>query len=98
MDEKDKGKKKVATAVKYDAKWSAPRLIAKGVGLVAERILETARKHDIPIHFDPDLTNLLSKLQLESEIPADLYQAVAEILSVIYRANRDKAKDIVFKS
>ncbi len=96
MSEEEKKERKKATAVKYDAeKFKAPRLIAKGVGLVAERILEAAKKHDIPIHFDPDLANLIFKLQLDSEIPGDLYQAVAEVLAVIYRANRDKAAGIL---
>ncbi len=98
MSEEVKEKRRKATAIKYNAEdWSAPRLIAKGVGLVADRILEAARKHDIPIHFDPDMTNLLFKLQLDSDIPADLYQAVAEILAVVYRANNDKAQGIPFK-
>ena len=95
MSEEEKEERKRAAAIKYDAgKWDAPRLIAKGVGLIAEKILETARKHDIPIHFDPDLSKLLSKLELDSDIPADLYQAVAEVLAVIYKANKEKAKRI----
>jgi flagellar biosynthesis protein len=88
---KDEGDKERphAAAIKYDPeKDRAPKLTAKGFGLVAERILEVARKYDIPIRRDADLSMLLSKLKLESEIPSDLYRAVAEILAVIYRVEQ----------
>ncbi len=92
-NETEKPRKKTAAAIKYDSKkWKAPRLVAKGVGLMAERIIEIARERAIPIHFDPDLSALLAKLELESDIPTELYQAVAEVLAVIYRANRAKAE------
>ena len=66
---------------------NAPRLVAKGTGEIAERILALAREHNIPIHQDPDLLTVLSQLDLEKEIPSELYQPIAEILSFVYRVN-----------
>jgi flagellar biosynthesis protein len=82
-----------AAALKYNPpEDSAPRLIAKGRGEIAERILALARKHRIPIREDPDLIAVLSQLDLDKEIPSELYKPIAEILSFIYRVN-EKAKN-----
>jgi flagellar biosynthesis protein len=64
---------------------AAPRVTAKGSGHVAERILELARQHYIPVRQDKDLVQVLSLLDLNQEIPANVYQAVAEILAFVYR-------------
>jgi flagellar biosynthesis protein len=71
----------------------APRVTAKGSGVVAEKILEIARKHFIPVRQDRNLIQVLSLLDLNEEIPPAVYQAVAEILAFIYRASRPDAKD-----
>lgn len=77
-----------AVALGYDAaEDAAPRVLAQGSGLVAERILELAREHGIPIHDDPDLAALLAQVQPGTEIPEHLYRAVAEVLAFIYRVN-----------
>jgi flagellar biosynthesis protein len=77
-----------AAAIKYDAtKDAAPRVIAKGRGTIAERIIELANKNNIPIQSDPALVEVLSKLDIDDEIPMELYKAVAEILAFIYSAN-----------
>ena len=77
-----------AVALKYrPPDDTAPRLIAKGRGEIAERILQLAKKHNIPIREDPDLLVVLSQLDLDKEIPADLYKPIAEILSFVYRVN-----------
>lgn len=81
-----------AAALKYrPPEDSAPRLIARGRGEIAERILDLAREHNIPIREDPDLIAVLSQLDLDKEIPAELYKPIAEILSFVYRVN-EKAK------
>jgi len=67
----------------------APVVVAKGLGRVAERILELAREHGVPIHEDADLVELLAKLDLQREIPPEAYVVVAEILAFIHRANAD---------
>ncbi len=79
---------KLAAAIRYDsAKDDAPRLTAKGRGHMAERIIELARQHNIPIRTDRALVNILSKLDLDQHIPPELYRAVAEILAFVYSAN-----------
>ena len=78
-------KQNKAVALKYQPKLeNAPRVIAKGKGKVADRIIEIAREHDVYIHDDPDLIEVLSQLDLKDEIPPDLYIVVAELLAFVY--------------
>lgn len=67
---------------------AAPRLVAKGQGMLAERILELAREHKIPVEQDADLVALLEPLDVNRVIPPELFQAVAILLATLYRANR----------
>jgi flagellar biosynthesis protein len=77
-----------AVALKYDrAKDKAPRVIAKGRGDIAEKIIEIAKEHDVPLYEDKNLIQILEALDLETEIPPELYRAVAEVLAFIYRLN-----------
>ncbi len=81
-------KPKVAAAIRYDAaRDDAPRLTAKGQGHVAERIIELARQHNIPVRSDKALIQILSQLDIDRHIPPELYKAVAEILAFVYSAN-----------
>ncbi|MDI6752210.1 MAG: EscU/YscU/HrcU family type III secretion system export apparatus switch protein [bacterium] len=75
-------KKAVALRYKMDRD-RAPLLVAKGQGQVAERIIEIAREHKIPIHIDPDLALILSKLYLDEEIPPSLYNAIASVIAFV---------------
>jgi flagellar biosynthesis protein len=87
-DRRRSGKKKQAVALRYDRQQEqAPRVVAKGRGDVAERILRLAREHGIPIHEDKDLIEILSRLDVYQEIPPATYVVVAEILAFIYRMN-----------
>lgn len=80
-----------AVALKYDSTADkAPRVIAKGKGEVAKKIIEIAREHNIHVHNDPDLIEVLSQLDLNNEIPPDLYVVVAELLAFIYSLNSGK--------
>lgn len=82
--------RKKAAALRYDSeKDSAPKVIAKGYGSIAERIIEIARQHAIPIKDDPELVEVLSSLDLYQEIPPELYRAVAEILAFVYRITKN---------
>jgi len=82
---------KKAIALKYKpGDDRAPRVTAKGTGRLAERIIEMARKHGIPVKDDPDLVEVLSRLDLHDEIPPELYVVVAELLAFIYRLNHCK--------
>jgi len=83
----DKQIKKVA-ALKYDqATNMAPRVVAKGKGHIAEQIVQVARENDVPLLEDRNLANVLEAMELESEIPPELYRAIAEVLVFIYRLN-----------
>ena len=78
-----------AVALKYDRdKDQAPRVVATGRGFIAERIIELAKQYNVPLYEDRNLVQVLEALEVESEIPAELYQAVAEVLVFIYRLNR----------
>ncbi len=83
-----------AVALRYEPKRDrAPKLVAKGQGYLAEKILELARQHHIPVREDKNLLQILSRLDLNQEIPAEVYKAVAEILAFIYRlSNRQLTK------
>lgn len=100
MAKKSKGKKvqsilEKAVALRYDGKKeSSPRVVAKGKGYVARKIKAIAKEHNIPIRHDDDLVELLAQIDIDREIPQELYAAVAEILSWIYRANEEMRKEI----
>jgi flagellar biosynthesis protein len=70
---------------------AAPRLVAKGQGLLAERILDLARQHGVSITRDPDLLVALEPLDLNRLIPPELFQAVAILLATLYRADKRAA-------
>ena len=77
-----------AVALKYDQKKDkAPRVIAKGRGEIAKKIIEVAQAHQVPLYEDKNLIQILEALDLETEIPSELYRAVAEVLAFIYRLN-----------
>ena len=82
-----------AVALKYDReKQGAPKVVATGKGEVANNIIKLAQEHDIFIKKDADLVELLSKIELNKEIPPLLYKAVAEVFSFIYKVTSDKRK------
>ncbi len=84
-----KAKDKRAVALKYKMyEDKAPVLVAKGRGMIAEKILEIAKANNIPIREDADLVALLSKVDLMGEIPSELYQVIAEILAYVYKVNK----------
>lgn len=73
-------------ALRYEPnKDRAPKIAGKGRGLLADKILELARQHKIPIRQDKNLIQILSRLDLNQEVPPEVYKAVAEILAFIYR-------------
>ena len=83
----------MATALQYDAeRENAPKVIASGQRKIAEQILAEARKHNIPIHEDPELTIALASGDLGKEIPVELYHVVAEVLAYIYRVTSKYSK------
>ncbi|MFC1755058.1 EscU/YscU/HrcU family type III secretion system export apparatus switch protein [Thermoproteota archaeon] len=78
-----------AVAIKYEiGKKRAPQIVAAGKGSIAERIISLAEENNIPFFEDPGLTDLLSKLDLEIDIPPELYTLVAEVLAFTYQLNK----------
>ncbi len=81
----------LALALKYEAGMSAPKVIAKGAGAVALKIREVAGKAGVPVIENPPLArNLYKMTDIDDEVPADLYQAVAEILAYVYKLKGKK--------
>lgn len=86
-----KKKQKKAVALKYDPlKNKAPKVTAKGKGIVADKIIQLAKEHGIPVKDDPDLVEVLSGLELDAEIPPSIYIVVAELLAFAYSMNGKK--------
>ena len=82
-------KSKKAAVLRYDAtRDQAPRVVAKGRGKMAERIVALAQQHHVPLVEDRNLVQVLEALDLNTDIPPELYQAVAEVLVFVYRLNR----------
>jgi flagellar biosynthesis protein len=89
-------KRKKAAALKYKPdEDAAPKVVAKGSGSIAERILEVARANKIPLKEDPQLVEVLSTIDLNREIPPELYKAVAEILVFVYRMTKKDTKTLI---
>ena len=84
-----------AVSLRYDNRVSkSPDVTAKGRGLIAEKIISLAKENNVPIKEDPDLVHLLSQVDLNREIPASLYQVVAELLSFVYKLNGEYSSKV----
>ncbi|SAK73085.1 EscU/YscU/HrcU family type III secretion system export apparatus switch protein [Caballeronia ptereochthonis] len=80
-----------ATALAYEAgnRESTPRVVAKGYGMVAEMIVQRAKEAGLYVHQSPEMVSLLMQVDLDAHIPPALYQAVAELLSWVYRLENE---------
>ena len=85
-------KVKQAIALEYDPIEDAPKVIASGRGVLAERIIEKAKESDVPIHRDDKLADTLSRLESGDMIPPELYEVVAEILVFVDAMDKLKGK------
>ncbi len=83
-----------AVAVRYDPKDAAPRVVAKGYGSIAETIIRTAKDHDLYVHESPELVNLLMQVDLDAQIPPQLYVAIAELLAWIYALEEKTLEEV----
>jgi len=82
----------MAIALKYDKdKDVAPRIVAKGLRLKAEKIREIAKQYNIPLMRNVPLANALYRVDVGQEVPEELYDAVAEILNFIFELQREQA-------
>lgn len=89
MAEEEK-KRKQAIAIQYNPDEVAPKILASGTGIIADKIIEKAKSSDVPLYEDNKLSNTLSKLDIGEYIPPELYSIVAEIL--VFVDNLDKIK------
>ena len=92
MKNNNSNKRAKAVALSYKpGETEAPVVVAKGQGLLAEQILEKAKDHGVPIQEDASLVEVLSKLDIDQQIPGELYELVAEVLTFIYRSDQRAA-------
>lgn len=104
----DEGEKKVkilnmsrksAVAVSYrEARDFAPKVVAKGRGEIAKRIIETAKANGVYVHESPELVSLLMQVDLDAYIPPKLYVVVAELLAWLYHLERDQEYSAYYKA
>ncbi|MDX8046922.1 EscU/YscU/HrcU family type III secretion system export apparatus switch protein [Gracilibacillus sp. S3-1-1] len=88
MTEQERYKKRAA-ALRFDPESEvAPRLTASGKGYVAEEIIERAKENNVPIQSDPSLVQMLSEININEQIPEELYQVVAEVFAYIYQIDK----------
>ena len=78
-------KRQMAVALAYRSHDSAPKVVAQGRGVIAQAIIERARKHGVFVHESEELVGLLMQVELDQHIPPQLYMAVAELLAWLYR-------------
>lgn len=83
--------KRSAVALTYQEADAAPRVVAKGRGLIADEIIARAREHGIFVHESPELVGLLMQVDLDDRIPPQLYAAIAELLAWLYVLESDKS-------
>jgi flagellar biosynthesis protein len=96
MSNINSGKRANALALSYNSQnGSAPKVVAKGNGIVANNIIQKAKEHNVPIQEDPSLVQLLSQLQINESIPEELYQAVAEVFAFVYRVDQLQKKSTI---
>lgn len=79
-----------AIALAYGQSTGAPKVVAKGRGLIAQAIIERAREHGVYVHESEDLVGLLMQVELDQQIPPQLYLAVAELLAWLYRLEHEE--------
>lgn len=80
---------KKASALRYKQGENAPIVVAKGKGIIAENIINIAKNEKIPVYRDEKLSNQLQNLEIGEEIPAQLYEVVAEILAFIAKIDKE---------
>jgi flagellar biosynthesis protein len=96
VDEEDltRAASKMAVSLSYDADepQAAPKVLASGKGEIAEEIIKIAEENQIPLYEDPILAELLGKLEIDTEVPPELYVLVAEVLAFVYKLDRMAGK------
>lgn len=83
-----------AIALAYQQTDAAPRVVARGKGLIAEQIIARAREHGVYVHESPELVALLTQVDIDEHIPPQLYMAIAELLAWLYRVENGDAPSL----
>lgn len=81
-----------AVALSYNEKNVAPKVIAKGAGYIADKIIAVAKQNAVPVYQNKTLASMLMAVDIDREIPPELYKAVAEILAYVYRVDQNFRK------
>lgn len=89
--------RRLAVALAYQTGESAPRVSAKGRGLLAQAIIEKAHAAGVYVHESPELVSLLMQVDLDQRIPPELYLAVAELLAWLYRLEHGHAESLLLQ-
>lgn len=89
---KKNDEKKKAVALMYEPDNQAPQVVAAGQGAIADKIIDKAKEHDVPLYKDTDLTDTLLRLDIGDCIPPELYGVVAEILVYVDKMDRIRSK------
>jgi len=85
----EKKEKKMAVALTYNHDTDgAPRVAARGEGFIAEQIIKVAKQYDVPFYKDADLCEVLVQMDINTQIPEELYEVLAKVLAFVYKANR----------
>ncbi|WP_291575413.1 EscU/YscU/HrcU family type III secretion system export apparatus switch protein [Clostridium sp. UBA4548] len=84
--------RKKAAALKYDLNSSAPRVTASGVGRIADKIIESAEENKVPIVYNKELTDMLTKVDIGDEIPYELYDIVAKVIAYVMDIDNNMKK------
>ncbi|HNY12259.1 MAG TPA: EscU/YscU/HrcU family type III secretion system export apparatus switch protein [Candidatus Wallbacteria bacterium] len=88
MDKKEKNR---AVALTYDhGVDGAPKIAARGEGFIAEQIIKIAKQYDVPFYRDADLCEVLVQMDVNTQIPEELYEVLAKVLAFVYKANRSR--------
>lgn len=87
-------KRQKAVALSYDLEQPAPKVVAKGEGLIAKNIISKAKEENIVIYEDSRLVEDLIRLNLNQDIPEELYEVVAEIIFYVYKLDQEKSQKL----
>ena len=87
-------KRQMAVALAYQTGDAAPKVVARGRGIIAKAIIERAKEHGVFVHESEELVGMLMQVELDEHIPAELYMAVAELLAWIYRLEHKEIPSI----
>lgn len=87
-DNTNRIKRKKAAALKYESNYDAPVVTAAGMGYIADKIIEEAEKNEVPVVYNKELAELLTNVDVGSNIPEELYNAVAEVIAYVMDIDR----------